>query len=76
MRACDYVVARLPAYTALSHVDEGVAWEMGYAAALQKSVVLVVGDDRIHTGTLNPMLWQCAKAVFTEKELWRWVSAH
>lgn len=68
LRACDVLVARVWA-----SVDDGVNWGIGYAAALHKSVVLV---SPLRGEVLNPMLWQCAKAVFTEKELWAWVSAH
>lgn len=73
LRACDYVVARLHSMDA---VDPGVAMEIGYAAALHKSVVIVLPEHDDHADLLNPMLWQCARAVFTTPEFDAWLQAH
>ena len=57
LKACDIVVAILDG----AHVDEGVAFEVGYASALGKRIVLIKNDVRCFSATseLNNMFFAC-----------------
>lgn len=61
-----------------AHIDEGVAFEIGFASALGKQCVALQTDVRraLPTGN-NPMIGSALDAVFaTEADLLQWMEMH